>query len=67
MSTRYGFRNKQRVQFTSFDGKVKDWHPTGTVIREYTSGVRVRWDDGRIEMTHPDHLRVIKHSRTRTD
>lgn len=54
----YGFKNRQRVKYVGMFGDTDG--PTGTVIREYKSGVRVRWDDGRVETNHPHDMRVIR-------
>lgn len=53
----WGFKNRQRVQYIGVTGRATG--PTGRVIREFKSGVRVRWDDGVHETVHPDSLRVI--------
>ncbi|WP_454162864.1 hypothetical protein [Gordonia iterans] len=53
-----GFQNRDRVQYVGVTGHADG--PTGRVIREYRSGVRVRWDDNGVQETvHPDSLRVI--------
>lgn len=54
----WGFKNRQRVQYIGVTGRATG--PTGRVIREFKSGVRVRWDDSGVhETVHPDSLRVI--------
>lgn len=57
MAALRGFKNRDRIQYVGIFGDKAG--PIGRVIREYRSGVRVRYDDGRQETVHPDDLRII--------
>lgn len=49
------WRSGQRVRYVGIHGREDG--PVGRVSRALRGGVRVRWDDGRIEDIHPDSLR----------
>lgn len=48
------FNNGQRVKYVGMFGETDGQR--GQVIRQYKSGVRVRWDDGRTETVHPQDI-----------
>lgn len=47
----------QRVKYVGMFGETDG--PTGRVSRVCKAYVKVRWDDGRREDHHPEHLRVV--------
>ena len=51
------FTNSQRVQYVGISGLADGLH--GRVIRQYKSGVRVRWDDGNTYSVHPEDIRAV--------
>lgn len=48
------YTSGQRVKYIGISGLADG--PCGRVIRQYKSGVRVRWDDGRTETVHPQDI-----------
>lgn len=55
------FTNGQRVKYVGMFGETDG--PTGRVIRQYKSGVRVRWDDGNTYSVHPEDIRAVSGRR----
>lgn len=52
------YTNGQRVKYVGMFGETDG--QCGRVIRQYKSGVRVRWDNGDTYSVHPDDVRVIQ-------
>lgn len=48
---------RQRVQYVGVSGRRVG--PCGRVLTVSRYGVRVRWDDGRVERVHPDDVRPL--------
>ncbi|MBE5426644.1 hypothetical protein [Mycobacteroides abscessus] len=51
------FTNGQRVKYVGMFGETDG--PTGRVVRQYKSGVRVRWDSGAVDTVHPEDVRAV--------
>jgi hypothetical protein len=50
-------RRGMHVRYVGIGGRADG--PTGRVVSVSTAGVRVRWDDGRTELVHPDDVKVV--------
>ena len=48
----------QRVQYVGLSGERSG--PVGTVRAIFKTGVRVKWDDGRVEVYHPHDVRILQ-------
>lgn len=51
------YTNGQRVKYVGISGLAEG--PVGRVIRQYKSGVYVRWDGGDKYSVHPGDIRVM--------
>jgi uncharacterized protein YodC (DUF2158 family) len=56
-SRRAQFRRGDRVRYAGGGGLHAG--PVGTVTGVSRDGVRVRWDDGRRELVHPDDIQAV--------
>lgn len=57
MTAPAAFSAGQRVKYVGITGRADGL--TGRVIRQYPSGVLIRWSDGQRYSVHPEDLQAV--------